>query len=255
MQIMNVAVYARISTRDKGQDAECQLLQMRKWARDNGHTVVAEYVDNVSGSGKVKRPGFERMMAEAAKDCDMCDGGFHYGPITGPDANYDAAMEKINSGKCPIVYADRRPCAACNGSGRAWTMLLFWSLDRLSREGVMATLQHLQRLDAAGVCYRSHTEPYLDSCGIFKDAVLAILAVVAKQERLRISERVKSGLDKARSEGRVGGRPRVVVDDERMARARELRDMGMSFMDIAGETGFAKSTVHRILMADGGGAA
>ncbi len=34
----------------------------------------------------------------------------------------------------------------------------------------------------------------LDSCGIFKDAVLAILAVIAKQERVRLSERTIAGL-------------------------------------------------------------
>src|SRR5208337_2238987 len=94
-------------------------------------------------------------------------------------------------------------CSACGGEPR-WRMLLFWSLDRLSREGVYATLGILKCLDDAGVCWRSHTEAYLDSCGVFKDAVLAILAAVAKQERIRISERVKAGLETARSKGRVG---------------------------------------------------
>jgi hypothetical protein len=43
---------------------------------------------------------------------------------------------------------------------------------------------HLNRLTGAGVSYRSFTEPYFDSCGIFKDAVISILATIAKQERL-----------------------------------------------------------------------
>ena len=34
---------------------------------------------------------------------------------------------------------------------RKFDLLLFWSLDRLSREGVSATLNHLERLTAAGV--------------------------------------------------------------------------------------------------------
>lgn len=53
------------------------------------------------------------------------------------------------------------------------------SLDRLSREGVLETLQHLNRLTSYGVGYRSFTEQYFDSCGIFKDAVIAIIATVA----------------------------------------------------------------------------
>jgi DNA invertase Pin-like site-specific DNA recombinase len=66
-------------------------------------------------------------------------------------------------------------------------LVLFWSLDRLSREGVAATLNHLEKLTSYGVGWRSHTEEYLDSTGLFKDAVIAILATIAKQERIRRS--------------------------------------------------------------------
>src|SRR5579863_4371305 len=47
-------------------------------------------------------------------------------------------------------------------------LLLFWSLDRLSREGVLPTLMHLERLTKLGVAYRSYSEQYLDSAGIFR---------------------------------------------------------------------------------------
>ena len=45
---------------------------------------------------------------------------------------------------------------------------------------------------------RDRFKQYLDSCGIFKDAVLSILATIAKQERIRLSERTMAGLEKAR---------------------------------------------------------
>ena len=50
-------------------------------------------------------------------------------------------------------------------SRREFDILLFWSLDRLSREGTVETLNHLQRLTGYGVNYRSFTEQYLDSHG------------------------------------------------------------------------------------------
>src|SRR5215472_9097782 len=59
---------------------------------------------------------------------------------------------------------------------RKFDLVLFWSLDRLSREGVSATLGHLERLTSYGVNWRSYTEEYLDSTGLFRDAVIAILA-------------------------------------------------------------------------------
>src|SRR5438045_8781175 len=92
-------------------------------------------------------------------------------------------------------------------SRREFDVVLFWALDRFSREGVYVTLQHLQSLTSYGVGYRSFTEQYLDSCGLFKDAVISILATIAKQERIRISERTIAGLQRARLQGRIGGRP------------------------------------------------
>ena len=68
-------------------------------------------------------------------------------------------------------------------------------------------MQYLQRLELYGVAYRSFTESWLDSMGPFKDVVLALLATHAKQERVRLSERITAGLARARKEGRIGGRP------------------------------------------------
>ena len=91
-----------------------------------------------------------------------------------------------------------------DASKRKFDVLLFWSLDRLSREGALETLQHLNRLTSYGIQWRSLTEQYLDSTGIFREAVIGILAVVAKQERVRLSERTKAGLERARKEGIEG---------------------------------------------------
>jgi DNA invertase Pin-like site-specific DNA recombinase len=133
-----------------------------------------------------------------------------------------------------------------DASKRKFDLVLFWSLDRFSREGVKATLDHLQRLASYGVGYRSYTEQYLDSCGIFKDAVLAILAVIAKQERIRISERTIAGLEKARRQGRIGGRRAMVVDRQRIG---ELDALGYTTREIGEEMGISAASVCRILKA------
>jgi len=59
-----VALYARVSTDDKGQNPEVQLEPLRAYAKLRGLTVVAEYVDFLSGS-KRSRPELDRMMADA----------------------------------------------------------------------------------------------------------------------------------------------------------------------------------------------
>ncbi len=190
-----VALYVRVSARDKGQDTANQLDQLRAFCHANDWRIVREYQDHESG-GKADRQQFQAMM--------------------------DAART------------------------REFDVLLFWALDRFSREGVLETLNHLERLTAAGVQWKSFTEQYLDSCGVFRDAVIAILAVIAKQERLRISERVRAGMDRALTNGtRAGrpfGRPRVIFRRDLVV---ELRKEGRSWSQIADQIGVSSGSVRR----------
>ncbi|HXM95469.1 MAG TPA: recombinase family protein [Candidatus Dormibacteraeota bacterium] len=186
---MIVAIYARVSTRDKGQDTENQLVQLRDFATKQGWTIHREYVDHCTGSTD-DRLEFQVMFVDASK--------------------------------------------------RKFDVLLFWSLDRLSREGVIETLQHLNRLTSYGVGYRSFTEQYFDSCGMFKDAVIAIMATVAKQERVRISERTKAGLEIARSKGKILGRRKLKIDPVALA---ALRQQGLSVRAIARRLGVSEGTI------------
>ena len=193
MKQTKIAIYSRVSTRDKGQDVENQLRQLREFCAKQGYDIVCEYVDHASGK-RSDRDAFREMFAAASR--------------------------------------------------REFDTVLFWALDRFSREGVFDTLQHLQRLTFYGVGYRSYTEQYLDSCGMFRDAVIGILAAVAKQERVRLSERTVAGLERARAHGRIGGRPRVICDRNRVL---ELRNAGNSLGQIAAELGLSKTTVSRLV--------
>lgn len=131
-------------------------------------------------------------------------------------------------------------------SRREFDVLLFWSLDRLTREGALRTLEYLNQLAAWRVHYRSLTEPYLDSCGVFSDAIIALLGTLAKQERIRLSERVKAGLARAKANGtRTGkaiGRPRAVFRRDQVA---SMRAEGRSWGEIAERLGQSASTIRR----------
>ena len=143
---------------------------------------------------------------------------------------------------------DREQFQAMFAAASRWEfdVLAFWSLDRLSREGTVQTLNHLQRLTSYGVDYRSFTEQYLDSTGMFKEAVIGILAAVAKQERVRLSERTVAGLERARAQGRVGGRPKAEDDPSTMKAFRRLRESGLSVRKIAAEMKVSPTTVQKL---------
>lgn len=131
-----------------------------------------------------------------------------------------------------------------DASKRKFDLVLFWALDRLSREGVLQTLQHLNRLENYGVGFRSFTEQYFDSCGIFREAVISIMATLAKQERVRRSERTKAGLAMARSRGKRLGRPQLRTDVVEIAR---LKSQGLSLRAIARQLGIGDGSVRRML--------
>jgi DNA invertase Pin-like site-specific DNA recombinase len=69
---MRVAIYARVSTANNGQDPTMQTRELREYAERRGWTVAGEYVD-IGHHGHIeKRPELDRLMADAHKrrfDC------------------------------------------------------------------------------------------------------------------------------------------------------------------------------------------
>ena len=131
---------------------------------------------------------------------------------------------------------------------RKFEVVVFWALDRFSREGTRATINYLHELESDGVGFVSYTERDLDSTGIFRDALIGLLAALANQEGIRLSDRVKAGMARARIEGKHVGRPRL--DDRTRRQVRELRAQNpdMSIRAIARETEVPYATTRRLLL-------
>lgn len=72
-------------------------------------------------------------------------------------------------------------------------IILIWSLDRFSREGIHTMFGYIERLKRAKVDIKSLQEGWLtiSDSGIGQ-VLLSFMAWVAQQERLRISERTKA---------------------------------------------------------------
>jgi DNA invertase Pin-like site-specific DNA recombinase len=131
-------------------------------------------------------------------------------------------------------------------SQRKFDLILFWKLDRLSREGTRKTLVYLTQLDSWGVAWRSFMEPFFDSCGMMRDVVISIMATLAEQERISISERTKAGLQRARRAGKRLGRRAVQVD---VKTAHRLRAEGLGVRGVAKKLGISVNTLQRSLRA------
>ena len=125
-------------------------------------------------------------------------------------------------------------------------MQIWLAFQGVQRDSCRDRRQYLNQRSSNGVGYRSFTQPYLDSFGMFKDAVVAVLLTIAKQERVRIGDRVRARVNRARvhgtSTGRAVGRTRAILDRQRVI---ELRRTGLSWRQIARKLGVGVTTVRR----------
>ncbi len=64
---MRVAIYARVSTSDKDQNVETQLLPLREFVAAQGWQAVGEFVDHASATDLRGRVAWRRLVDEAAK--------------------------------------------------------------------------------------------------------------------------------------------------------------------------------------------
>ena len=128
---------------------------------------------------------------------------------------------------------------------RQYDVLLFWSLDRFSREGSRKTIEYLTQLESLKIEWHSYTEQYLSNIGPFSDVIISLLASLARQEKIRIGERTKAGLQRVRSMGIHIGRPKT--PETKIADIIELRQQGLSMSAIGKRVGYTAARVCQLL--------
>jgi DNA invertase Pin-like site-specific DNA recombinase len=210
-RVMRVAIYARVSTNGKnGEDDEAG----RRHVQDT-----------------------DNQLLQLRKWC-----------ATAGHVIVEEYVERVSGGK----GKDRRPEFARmldDAHKRRFDIVLCWALDRFSREGMIPTIGHLQRLAAAGVGFHSYTEPMLSTDNeMIRDIVLAVMASLAKQERLRHVERIHAGIARARIKGTASGKPigRPGLDKRKEAAIRAELRKGTGILKTARLCGTGVSAAQRI---------
>ena len=128
---------------------------------------------------------------------------------------------------------------------REFDIIMAWSVDRLGR-----SLQHLVGLlddiHAKGVDLYLHQQN-IDTSTPSGKAMFQMAGVFAEFERSMIQERVRAGLERAREQGKVLGRPKVSPRTEALILRK--RAEGLGILKIAKEVGVGTSVVQRVLKA------
>lgn len=196
-----VAFYARISTSDKEQDPETQLMALRDYTVAMGWTVANEYVDQAPSGDLNRRSEWRRLLDDAAK--------------------------------------------------KHFSIVLVFKLDRAFRS-VNHMRDTLSAWEVVGVSFRSQREQFDTSTAVGR-LLLNLLASVAEFELELIRERVKTGMDRARRQGKRIGRPKVTERKGFSARfgavLERLQTGELSRRKAARELNIGYATLKRLLDA------
>lgn len=145
-----------------------------------------------------------------------------------------------NSGRSGRVQFNKMMTDVANQS---LDLIIFWRLDKLSLDGVAKTLRYLRFLQSYNVNFRSLNEPCIDSKTDYRDIMFSIIAVIANQEHIRISEKTKMGLQKARSLGSELGRRKISL--KTIKKINDLKKSGLSIREVARQLQISHSTARK----------
>lgn len=179
-----------------------------------------------------------------------------YARVSTREQNPEAQEAELRAAGAARVFVDhgessriatRPQWVACTDYLRSGDTLVVRALDRIAGTEQMA-IEQIRDLGRRGVRLKSLTEPFLDvdTSTPMGEAIVGIMAVLAQLRVSTIRENTRRGLDHARAQGRVGGRP-TVMTPERVEAAVTLRAGGASLAQIAKALGTSKSSVSRAL--------
>jgi DNA invertase Pin-like site-specific DNA recombinase len=126
---------------------------------------------------------------------------------------------------------------------REFNLIAAWSVDRFGRS-LQNLVTFLEEIHAGKIDLYLHQQGF-DTTTPAGKALFQMCGVFAEFERAMIQERVRAGLQRAKAQGKVLGRPRISSATE--GRIQDLRGQGHGMISIAKELGVGVGTVQRIV--------
>jgi DNA invertase Pin-like site-specific DNA recombinase len=157
----------------------------------------------------------------------------------------EAMVERVFEEKASGARWDRPELQRLMDQVRPGDVVVVWKLDRLSRS-LKDLLILMERIDKAGAGFRSLTES-IDTTTPAGRMMMQMVGSFSEYEREMIRERTQAGLQAARAEGRTGGRPPKLTEQQRLDIADNVLSGRKSGADMARLYNVSETTVSRIV--------
>ena len=132
-------------------------------------------------------------------------------------------------------------------------VLIVRDIDQMGRS-LVEIIRTVDRLIAMKVQFRSISQPFIDTLSDGGESISKFIALLADQERKRLSRRTKAGLAAARTRGKKGGRPagigaRLLKKASTAQALYEARKLSVD--EIARQLGISKGSLYKLLRHQG----
>ena len=176
-----------------------------------------------------------------------------YARVSTPDQEIVAQVAALNAAGCAQIYREK-------AAGGRWNrpalqellsrlargdVVVVWKLDRLS-SSLRDVLMLLERIQERQAGFRSLTEA-VDTTTPAGRMMMQMVDSFAEFERATLKERTRAGIDAARKEGRIGGRPPKLNPRQRQEIVRLVKRGRTTAADAARLFGVHPATVSRLL--------
>ena len=180
-----------------------------------------------------------------------------YARVSTKEQDIDMQLDALANAGCERRYiftdtvsgakSERAGLKKCIEQLQAGDTLIVWRLDRLGR-----SMKHLvtliDDLKEKGVAFKSICDGVIDTTTASGDFVFNIFSSLAQFERRLIQERVKAGLEAARSRGKKGGRKKIAITDPKVVMAKKMhKNHDLSIDDICKTLKISRPSFYRYL--------
>lgn len=172
--------------------------------------------------------------------------------VSKQEQNEALQVDALQAAGCEKLFVDKMTGSTFERNGleealayiRSGDTFVVWKLDRLGRslQHLIATLGGLQE---HSIEFVSLTEK-IDTTTPGGKLIFHVMGALAEFERDLIRERTNAGLAAARARGKVGGRPRKLKTNGKVALARRMfADKNNSIQEICSTLGISRATMYR----------